>query len=97
MRNYVAIRSMALIIIVSYSLDLSAEPLNGTWFLSVDNDSFAGADDDHTSGIQIGWVSGYLKQVREGQVPAFLVTGTGHLPFVNREVRQRFICPDIHP
>lgn len=95
MSNFLAIRSMALTIVVSCSLDVSSEPINGTWFLSVDNDSFAGADDDYTSGVQIGWVSGYLEQFRGGHVPEFVAAGLEHLPLVNREGRQQFISHSL--
>lgn len=63
----------------------------GTWFLSVDNDLFAGSDDHYTSGVQLGWVSGVLSDYGDGPVPAWLATPLRALPLVNDAGRQRFI------
>lgn len=32
----------------------SANTVDGTWFLSIDNDTFAQSDDHYTNGLQLG-------------------------------------------
>lgn len=87
--------NLALIVAVSWSLEASSDPVNGTWFLSVDNDVFAGTDDDYSSGVQIGWVPGYLDHFGQGRVPEFVAAGLGYLPLVNRKGRQQFISHSL--
>jgi hypothetical protein len=65
--------------------------VRGTWFLSVDNDVFNRSDDHYTSGIQVGWVSGYLDDYSEAPVPGLLVRLLHQLPQVNEVGRQRFV------
>jgi hypothetical protein len=74
---------------------VGAEELNGTWFLSVDNDSLAQSDDDYTNGIQFGWVSGYLESYDDGPVPSLVAAGLSNLPLVNAAGRQRFISHSV--
>nr|WP_318942469.1 lipid A deacylase LpxR family protein [Marinobacter sp.] len=69
--------------------------MNGAWFLAVDNDTFAQSDDHYTNGLQLGWVSGYLKSFEEGPVPGFVGSALGHLPRINRKDRQRFISHSL--
>lgn len=59
-------RQLAKALLILWSWEASADSLNGTWFLSVDNDSFAQTDDHYTTGLQIGWVSGYLEKYEDG-------------------------------
>lgn len=88
-------RSIALLLVMTgwpFVLDGRAQtPLRGTMFLSVDNDLFNGSDDHYSSGVQVGWVSGYLNDYAEAPVPSCLVRPLRALPRVNKEGRQRFI------
>ncbi len=63
----------------------------GTLFLSFDNDTFAKSDDDYTNGLQLGWVSGYLRDFHHGPVLSLIASGLNRLPLVNRDRRQRFV------
>ena len=84
----------ALFIAIWSPSSLAQEP-KGTWFLSVDNDTFAQSDDHYTNGLQIGWVSGYLENFEDGPVPGIVASGLEHLPLVNRSDRQRFISHSV--
>ncbi|MGF2686451.1 lipid A deacylase LpxR family protein [Marinobacter sp. DUT-3] len=88
-------RQLAKALLILWSWEASADSPNGTWFLSVDNDSFAQTDDHYTNGLQIGWVSGYLEKYEEGPVPGFVATGLGSLPLINKQGRQRFISHSL--
>lgn len=88
-------RRLVLILLMAWSWSASAEPVNGTWFLSVDNDTFAQSDDHYTNGLQLGWVSGYLDAFSDGPVPGFVASGLGYLPRINNPDRQRFISHSL--
>lgn len=63
----------------------------GTILASWDNDILAGSDDDYTNGLQVGWVSGYLKDYEDGPLPGFMARGAQALPGLRDADRQRFI------
>ncbi len=90
-----AIRSVALLVVMagwSFVMDGQAQTaVRGTVFFSVDNDLFNGSDDHYSSGVQVGWVSGYLNDYAEAPVPSFLINPARALPRVNAEGRQRFV------
>ncbi|MBJ7277839.1 lipid A deacylase LpxR family protein [Marinobacter salarius] len=73
----------------------SADTVDGTWFLAIDNDTFAQSDDHYTNGLQLGWVSGYLQTYNEGPVPDIVARALQHLPAINRQGRQRFISHSL--
>lgn len=94
-RNPTTICLIAIFLLVLCVAPTSADEVSGTWFLSIDNDTFAQSDDHYTNGLQIGWVSGYLEQFDEGLVPNFIARGLSHLPLINRQGRQRFISHSL--
>ncbi len=74
------------------------EQASGTWFLSIDNDLLVSSDDDYTSGVQVGWVSGYLNSYREGPVFDFLANDLDDIDLLRGSHRQRFISHSLsHP
>ena len=72
-----------------------ASPERGTWFVSIDNDSLANSDDDYTSGLQLGWVSGYLSDFNEAPIPEFIGNKLSEFSFLSGHHRQRFISHSI--
>lgn len=69
--------------------------VNGTWFCSIDNDLFVGSDDHYSSGVQAGWVSGYLTRYGDGPTPRFILPAVESLPRINEPDRQRFVSYSI--
>lgn len=94
-RNSMTCWNLAILFATSLSFEVCSDPVSGTWFLSIDNDSFAQTDDDYTNGVQIGWVSGYLERFQEGRVPGFVANGLERLPLINKDGRQRFISHSL--
>ena len=90
-----AVLRYSLVLLWAVSATTAADTIDGTWFLSVDNDTFAQSDDHYTNGVQFGWASGYLNEFREGPVPGFVADGLEYLPLVNRDGRQRFISHSL--
>lgn len=88
-------RAMLYLLVCLWTSNASADDVNGTWFLSVDNDTFAQSDDHYTNGLQIGWVSGYLEEFSEGPVPDIVAAGVSRLPLINGQGRQRFISHSL--
>jgi hypothetical protein len=87
--------SFFLVLQAGFVAAASNEDINGTWFLSIDNDLLASSDDDYTSGIQAGWVSGYLASYSEGPVPQFLAERLDDFGLLNGSHRQRFISHSL--
>lgn len=73
----------------------SDDEVTGSWFLSIDNDLIASSDDDYTSGVQAGWVSGYLDSYREGPLPNFLADRLDNIAMLNGSQRQRFVSHSL--
>ncbi len=62
----------------------------GTWRFALDNDTFADSDDDYTSGVQVGWVSGYLGSFDEAPIWGGAGRWFDGLSIFERERQQRF-------
>lgn len=91
---YKALVLTVLVLYAGCALAVS-ERTGGTWFFSLDNDALAQSDDDYTSGIQIGWVSGYLKSFTEGPVPSSLGSWLDTWPMMHGTTKQRFISHSV--
>lgn len=69
--------------------------ISGTWFFSIDNDLLVSSDDDYTSGVQAGWVSGYLNSYGEGPIPNGLAEKLDDFAFLTGQNRQKFISHSL--
>jgi hypothetical protein len=76
-------------------LDAQDDAERVTRIFSFDNDTFAHTDDNYTSGLQIGWLSGDLRDYGESRLPSFITGGLRRLPLVNRDLRQRFLSQSL--